>query len=152
MTRRALILAVVASLLLPTLNGCRRKPNLDAPEIRFGQDTCAECGMIVSDERFAAAIVLLNPHDERVELLFDDIGEMLNFSLPQHSDVRFWVRDMNTKTWLDATTAFFVVNSELHTPMGTGVAALSSRDAADAVAVSQKGKVVGFEQVRANRP
>lgn len=97
-------------------------------------------------------IVLLNPHDERVELLFDDIGEMLNFSLPQHSDVRFWVRDMNTKTWLDATTAFFVVNSELHTPMGTGVAALSSRDAADAVAVAQKGKVVGFEQARANRP
>lgn len=142
-----LILAL-AALSLPMLDGCRRKPTLDPPEIRFGQDTCAECGMILSDERYAAAIVLIDLHGDRVQLLFDDVGEMLAFTPPANDAVRLWVRDATTKAWIDAADAWFVVDSELHTPMGTGTAACSTKDAAEILVRDHGGKVVRLGDAR----
>ena len=41
------------------LASCSARPGEpQPPEINFGQDTCDACGMIISEARFAAAIVL----------------------------------------------------------------------------------------------
>ena len=51
--RPAAVLA--AGLILAS--GCGRRSDTGPPELHYGQDVCAACNMIVSEERFAAAVV-----------------------------------------------------------------------------------------------
>jgi len=114
------------------LAGCGGADDLGPPEIRFGQDTCHACGMIIEDERYAAAIVRLTPHGGVEREVFDDVGEMLE-SAPDTAGagtVRRYVRDSATRQWLDAGRATFIKAPGLQTPMGSGIAAYADRDAA----------------------
>lgn len=142
--KRSILSSILVSILL---SGCARDESLDPPQIRFGQDVCAECGMIVSDERFAGAIQLIDVHGERQTLLFDDIGEMLKYQPPSHQRMKAWVRDADTKAWLDAQTAWFNVKSEQQTPMATGVSAHASESAAAASARAHGGTIVEGDTV-----
>ena len=46
---------------------------IEPPEIRYGEDICEVCGMIISEARFAAACVTTDGEGHP----FDGIGEML---------------------------------------------------------------------------
>ncbi len=111
-------------------HGC--KPQTDeivAPVIHFGQDTCAKCSMIISDDRFAGAIGVRQ--NGRINyLLFDDVGEMLEFIPPDHEEMRRFVTDATTTEWLIAEEAFYLHSDELMTPMGTGVGAYATKELA----------------------
>jgi copper chaperone NosL len=140
-------LFVAAAALLALLAGCSGDKPLDPPDIRFGQDTCAECGMIVSDERFAGAIVYRRDREVQ-HALFDDVGEMLTFTPPHAEASRWWVRDAQTRAWVDADAAHFVVESRTHTPMGTGVLAFASSDDADRAITADGGQRVDLAQAK----
>jgi copper chaperone NosL len=131
-----------------TLAGCERPAEeITAPRMHFGQDVCAKCSMIISDERFAGAIGLR--HDGRVEyLLFDDVGEMLEFSPGSHEEIRWFATDGSTREWLDAEHAVFLRSDELMTPMGTGVGAYATRDAAMKVQKEHGGELLSFGDLR----
>jgi copper chaperone NosL len=123
--KRALVFAAAAL----TLSACSRAPNLDPPELRVGQDTCHECGMIISDARHAAAILATRDGLEET-YLFDDTGEMLDFQPPAGAAVdRRFVHDFATGQWIDAAAARFVKSPALRTPMGTGVVAYADEAA-----------------------
>jgi nitrous oxide reductase accessory protein NosL len=113
------------------LTGCGREPELAPPTINYGQDICDVCGMIISDERFAAAIVEINEGRLRTRL-YDDIADMLVGEIAQPPTGQFglYVHDCATHEWLDATKAFYVHSAALKTPMASGVAAAASREAA----------------------
>lgn len=104
---------------------CQFQPDISQPpEILFGEDICSECGMIISEARYAA--VYYTPTGEARR--FDDIDGMLTLHARQQEDVaQFWVYDYITEQWIIANQACFVKNVELHTPMGFSLVAFSDR-------------------------
>ncbi len=130
--------------------GSRVDPN-EPPEIVYGEDVCDQCNMIISDDRFAAAAVVEEAPQDYAYRLFDDIGDMLAYR-EEHPDldfVRLWVHDYNTREWLDAATAAYVVAVEIRSPMAYGFAAFATQEAA--VAFAQRfpdGQVLTWEELQ----
>lgn len=114
------------------------------PEILYGHDKCAACGMIVSEERHAAALVTARG----AAAPFDDTGELLRF-VAQHplqpDDVAF-VHDYQSRRWLPADEAYFVIDGTLATPMGTGIVAFADRSSAESFAQPRKARVLRWEE------
>ncbi|MCP5098185.1 MAG: hypothetical protein GY943_21765 [Chloroflexi bacterium] len=138
-TRHSLFVAFCLLFIGLFLIGCSQSTDQDAPpEILYGQDTCDECSMIINEERFAASYVTKLGDVRR----FDDIGGMLLYDQKHQEDVHFyWVHDIDTKEWVNAKDAAFVLNDGLVTPMGWGVAAFATVEQADAY-VSENGGVI----------
>ena len=112
--------------------GLRLLPDSDAtglyPAIRYGRESCYFCGLTIADARFAAAW-----RARGVERHFDDIGCMVN---ALHRDrpgdeARFFVHDYRDESWLDGSTATYVLSSTIKTPMGYEVAAVANAGSAD---------------------
>jgi copper chaperone NosL len=139
MTRRRFLIVLGAL----SLAGCQASQE-SPPQIRYGRDTCAQCGMIISEARFAAAYRTRQGHWR----LFDDIGDMLAYQSAHREDVAiFWVHDYETQEWLRAEGVFFVKSPALSTPMGHGVVALGSRARADQLARQVSGDVLTFAEL-----
>jgi copper chaperone NosL len=101
--------------------------------IAFNSDVCTYCRMLISDGRFAAAIVTV--HGRTVK--FDSIECLVAYyrqASAAHDVASVWVSDLrHPGTLLDANTARFIDVGEGRTPMGTGhgwAAVASARDAA----------------------
>lgn len=123
-----LVTLLVAPSLLP---GCGGEEALRPPDLDAGHDVCAVCGMAVSDDRYAAAVVLRD--NGRVHtLLLDDIGELPRLTLPTHDEAEIFVKDEGTREWVQAEGAHFVKSDTLRTPMGFGIAAFADAGRASA--------------------
>ncbi len=141
MTRRAFLILVFAV----GVTGCQASSE-KPPAIRYGRDTCDECGMVISEARFAAAY-LTRQGEWR---LFDDIGDMLAFYTSHREAVAvFWVHDYETGDWLQANGAFFVSSPALHTPMGHNIVAMTNRERANRLTDQLTGEVLTFAEVLA---
>jgi len=107
------------------------------PPVTLDETACAHCGMLVSDLAFAAAY-RSEAGDARV---FDDLRCLLR-ELPAEG-ARVWVKDYETSEWLDAEAAFFVRSESIETPMGGGIVAFSTREAAEI-----RGDVLLFPELK----
>lgn len=137
-------LALAAAL---AFSACARSSG-GPPEIHYGRDACARCGMIVSEERFASGYV--GPGGETVA--FDDLGEFLAFvSLNPALAVQSYVHDAQDGRWLRASSAVFVKLPGLATPMGSGYAAFSSQARARDFARRQGARFEGPIETLASR-
>lgn len=120
--RRSLLIPIVV-----IIAGCERTGPVGPPEVRYGQAECAHCGMIVSEERHAAAIVA-SMDGEQIDLIFDDLGCMIGYEadtkLP--ADARRYVHDFETRRWLSSDEARFLRDPEVHTPMGSSLIAFDA--------------------------
>jgi copper chaperone NosL len=95
--------------------------------------------MIISEEKYASAYWTTEGEARR----FDDVGEMLVYMAKNpEPTASIWVHDINSAAWLLADDAWFVMNSGLRTPMGTGIAVLADEQAARALAFDQPEAVV----------
>ena len=128
---------VLAVLSLTVLAACGGGPDLDEPpEIRYGEDVCDRCLMIINEARYAAAYVTADGEAR----LFDDIGGMVASIDEAAEDVAvFWVHDYDTEEWLKADEAFYVESDDLVTPMGFGIVAFADRSRAEEWAAEQAG-------------
>jgi copper chaperone NosL len=127
------------------LLGCQSPAQFDKPpEIRYGEDVCDECRMIINEPRFAAAYMTRQGEVRR----FDDIGDMVQYHRKHAEEVAvFWVHDFETEEWLQADQAIFVISPEIHTPMGHGIVAVHDRGRAERVAASSRGKVLTWQEL-----
>jgi len=152
MRRAGLMAAATAGLLMASAVGACGRPTdpLAPPAIAYGEDVCAECGMIVSEARFAAAIVVEAEPGVTEARVFDDIGEMLRHQARQPGLVvrRWYVHDYVSLDWLDATTATFVRAGGIETPMAFGVVAFRDPARARALADEAHGEVLTFDGLR----
>ncbi len=128
------------------LTGCDDRPLSGPPELRLGRDECAECGMLIDDDRSACA-VLVDDRGLRSHLLFDDLGCLLDHEregLDGRTVVERFARDYETRAWVPAELAHYIVapSDELPTPMGSGLAAFAARDDAERAALARQGRVV----------
>lgn len=126
--------------------GCRSEADSGPPSVRYGDSICAECGMIVSDERFATSTVIEGDRGDE-PLIFDDFNCQMIFE-SKHGDlvvVDRWSHDYNSREWLTMSQAWFVKSDQLHTPMASNIAAFSTKDQAESIADPLGGEVVDFQ-------
>ncbi len=131
------------------LVGCGSTETDGPPKLELGRDECAHCGMIISDARYAAAIIA-TVEGSRRPLLFDDIGDLLDYEHdhPELSIQHRYVHDHATRKWLVADEARFVHAPTLHTPMGSGIAAFASVDQQREATTSMQGRSVELAELR----
>ncbi len=140
-----LVYGLLFALLLPSCQSKSGEPQ--PPDILYGQDVCDECGMIISEARFAAATVVVDGPAHK----FDDIAEMVIYHMDHpNENVRAWfVHDYNTEAWIRGETALYVMSDEIHSPMGGGVAAFGRRTDAEPFARLHNATVMSFDEMRA---
>jgi len=138
---------LLAGVMLLLLAGCRQSTDLSQPpDIRYGEDVCERCNMIISEARYAAAYVTTTGVTHR----FDDIGGMLVYWHESDDEVAiFWVHDFPTATWLTSDKATFVYAPEQITPMGLGIVAYADSSLAQTMAAQQGGTVYQFAELQA---
>lgn len=141
MNRRA---AVLAGLVLAAVGvaGCRSETPVGPPTVKYGRDQCAECGMIINEERSACAL-LVDAGGVPETLLFDDIGDMLDYER-KHTLLRViarYVHDHTDLSWIAAEGAVYLVGTTIQTPMGSGIVALADRGRAEVVLKESGGQV-----------
>ncbi len=137
--------ALAALVLLFWVAACGGGAPADGPpEVRYGEDVCDECHMIINDARFAAAYRTVGGDVRR----FDDIGDMVVYYIRTGEEVAaFWVHDYGTKAWVRAEEAVFVRSPSVQTPMGHGFVAFAGRDDAETFVAQHGGEVMGFEEL-----
>ena len=144
-TRKIFLVVVLAVLSLTLLAACGGGPDLDEPpDIRYGEDVCDRCLMIINEARYAAAYVKPDGEARR----FDDIGGMVAYIDEVAEDVAvFWVHDYDTEEWLKADEAFYVESDDLVTPMGFGIVAFADRSRAEEWAAEQAGILRSYSEM-----
>ena len=133
------------------LFGCSRTASDAPPVVHYGRDECAHCGMIVSDERYAAAL-RVEQDGGAPDLVFDDIGDMLDYRRNKGASIhviRLYVHDFTTKQWMDASKAVFVKSEDVHSPMGSGIIAAGDGTGGEALRAKFGGKVLSFSEITA---
>ncbi|MFZ5479443.1 MAG: hypothetical protein ACOZNI_21945 [Myxococcota bacterium] len=96
--------------------GCAKDLNAP-PEIAFDHEACDECGMLVGEPRFAAAIVTRDGDT----LAFDDAGCLFRYVLDEQPSVaHMWFSD--GEGWYNEAQVAFAVDAV--TPMGSGLRAV----------------------------
>lgn len=124
-----------------------------APQEPAADEKCAMCKMTVypKDHNMGAFSSQLVTADGK-RVFFDDMGCMLNFKRLQSKPTKAgWVRDHDTKEWVGYSKAV-LVDADIETPMGFGVATFASK--ARAQAFIQKnpqlhGKLMTWEEATA---
>lgn len=137
-------------LLLLLVTGCSQPATSEPtpPVIHYGEDICEFCGMIISEERFAASYISADGE----EYIFDDLAGMFQAHLQKQGGEEvsaFFVHDYEDSTWIRAETAHYVVSQELPTPMLSGLVACATSERAAALATDYGGQVLTFEEVLA---
>jgi copper chaperone NosL len=133
---------------LAILASCSPKPDgPQPPEIRYGQEMCSTCGMVIDDPRFAAATLLTDGK----YLKFDDAGEMLSYHMkhPEDQVAAWFVHDYPSEKWIRGEQAIFVLSQSLQTPMGTGIASFENQAEAEAFAAEHNGVIYNLDKIRA---
>lgn len=118
------------------------------PAIRYGEDNCALCGMVIADPRHAAAWRDASGKAAR----FDDIGCMVN-KLRRDAPgtgTTFYVHDYNDESWVEAPDATFVIAPSIKGPMAYGLAAFDTAAEAEALARDHRGTVHDWDDVLEN--
>ena len=135
-----------AALLLLALPACAGEAGAEPtpPTIHYGEDICEFCGMIVSEERFAAGYI--TPTGE--ERIFDDIGDMVQAHLRDQAEaVALFVHNYHDHTWIRAETAHYLLSPDLPTPMLSGLAAFPTAAEASSLAGELGGQLLTFEEL-----
>jgi copper chaperone NosL len=134
-------LGLVAAFLVPA--GCEDD---GPPTVRYGQEGCAHCRMIVNDDRFAAALV--TPAGDALK--FDEVCCLVDYLAANPNAAKAeWVRGYRSGQWHDPRQALFVHGPRLQTPMGSGLAAVPTREQADALAAELNGRVLRYDELPA---
>ena len=142
MKRIASTLTVTA---LALLGSCDRGAQDGPPAVRLGYDVCAQCNMIISDERWATATIIDGPRGPE-PILFDDFNCQVNFEIehPERDIVDRWSHDHTTSEWIRTADAHFLITPGMWTPMASSVAAFTRGSDARTARDEHGGDLVPF--------
>lgn len=151
MNARFFVLALIISAVCSGLSSCGGAALSGPPELKLGRSECAECNMIISEDRCSCGL-LVESDGHREYLLYDDIGCMLDDErggLDRRTVIERYVHDHQSKAWVEVERAAFVMADPkaLPTPMGSGIAAFASRPAAAEAAAQHGGRVLDYREL-----
>ena len=123
--------------------GCQSKDN-GPPRLRYGEETCDRCRMIISEKRYSAAYRT----ESGALRKFDDLGcAALHREERGETAAQFWGYEYGETGWLDTKQVFLVHSPELLTPMGYGIVVLPTAEKATALAEKVNGQIVQFDEL-----
>jgi len=130
------------------LSGCGTDTDGGPPNIRYGDSICAECGMIISDERFATATIIDGDRGNE-PMTFDDFNCQMIFESkhPELTITDRWSHDHTSSEWISMADAWYVKSDQLRTPMASHIASFTTKAEADAFAAPIEGQVVNFATI-----
>ena len=152
--RRALLggAAALSVLAAGALSACgKKKQKADGPvEVEPG-DTCARCGMHITDMRHVGEIIGVEDVWK-----FDDVGELFVYHQEQglkDGDVQaIYVKGYDTGRWIEAGSAGYVVAPDVETPMATHVLALGKEDSVSTYTASAGARETTYDELVASPP
>ena len=123
----------------------------DGPrEVHVGEEECAHCRMLVSEERFASQLIT----DRGRHYVFDSIECMVEF-LDENEEVTedriqaLWVTDFpDPGAWTPVDQAWFLRSDDLRSPMGLNLSAYARAESAEDARQAFGGEVMRWEDVR----
>lgn len=135
MKKHAVLLLAFIMIAAVALSGCGKK-EYKPVAINPAVDKCEVCHMLIADDYNATEIIL----KDGKPLKFDDIGDMYVWLKKNGTDTvgAKFVRDYNTKDWIQLENATFVYDKTNKTPMAFGVYSFKNEQAADAF-IKEKG-------------
>ena len=140
----ALTILISIILLILTVAACDGNANAEPtpPAIHYGEDVCEFCGMIVSEERYAAGYITRQGETH----IFDDIGDMIQSHVENEEEATaLFVHDYNRHTWIRAETAHYARSPDLPTPMLSGLAAFPMATEAEELIDELGGQALSFD-------
>lgn len=127
-------------------SSCSNESEIGPVEIKYGQDICEACTMIISEKEYSAQYVYTNGKARK----FDDIGCMIHYLNDNklESDIAvFFVRDYIHKNWINADITHFIYSDKIITPMGHGIVAFSDEQDLKNIQLKIEGEYLGgFEK------
>jgi len=110
------------------LFGCSKDREIKPADIKYGQDICTACSMIISEVPYSAQYILTDGNVKK----FDDIGCMIDYIKRTENELgkisAVFVRDYHSNKWIDAKEAHFLRSTLIITPMGHGIIAFSNEE------------------------
>jgi copper chaperone NosL len=120
-----------------------------APEpIRYGQDHCHTCKMIIIDKHFGGEVVTQRGKVYK----FDDISCLLGFyssSYEPKSEISYLlvIDHKQGEKLVDAEHAFFIKSEAIRSPMASGVMALENKTDADLLLKAFQGTLHTWQEI-----
>ena len=116
-------------------------------EIKWGETECEVCKMKIMDKQFAAEAIMENEKG----YAFDDIGCLMRAWYPEQKEediAAMYVKDFNTKNWVELDEAMFVYDKESKTPMAYNILSFAKEADAEAYIEENGGDMMDFEQLK----
>lgn len=112
------------------LSACSGGPETGPVEVKWDQDNCERCRMMLSDRNFAAQVRYFPDGKRSKAVKFDDIGcAVLWLKDQQWKDdpkTQVWVADHRGGEWIDARKATYIRKN--NSPMGYDLGAQAEAD------------------------
>lgn len=137
-----IMLLTVISLLL--ISGCGKEETKPVA-INEKTDKCEICHMAVKDNQFSTEIILENGK----AIVFDDIGCMYSW-MNENKDQKIansFVKDYQSKEWIDPEKASFVYDKPIKTPMAYNVIAFSDKKDAESFINKNGGILLSHDKL-----
>jgi copper chaperone NosL len=138
---RVLFVAVVAAL----VTACSIEPQ----PIHLGSEECSHCRMVISDRQFASQALTTKGR----AFSFDAIECMAHWvragaAVPAADLHSLWVSDFSdSESWIRAEDAVFLHSGQIRSPMGVGLSAHASAEAARRYQAELGGEILAWAQV-----
>lgn len=135
--KRKALTPVLPILFAVVLSGCETS----GPEaVKLNTDKCDNCGMTISDPKFAAEIVTKKGRIYK----FDDISCLLNYKRDNKDKMdnsKFYISDfLGDDHFISTESALFIEGESINSPMGGNIAAFSNKDSAAAYTSKYKAR------------
>jgi copper chaperone NosL len=141
---RSVKFMVLIFLVIP-LAACSVPVTYPAQAIDSSTDVCAKCNMHISDDQFAVEYITDDGTCEK----FDDLGCMIKYINSNNvKPAKIYVRDYISKAWIDGTTASYVYNPSIHTPMSNGVVSFKTiEEVQNFISENGKGEFMDYNKL-----
>jgi copper chaperone NosL len=117
------IFTLMAFLIIITACGNYPEP------IRYGEDNCAHCKMMITDEKYGAELVTDKGKIYKYDSIECLLEQLHNQTFKEDQIGSMWVIDFsNPQTLIDAKTAYYTKNDNFRSPMGLNVQAFQTEE------------------------
>lgn len=129
------------AIMMLLITACEPQPQ----PIQMGEEECAHCNMMISEEPYAAQLVSSTGR----HFSFDAIECMAAYTEDFDGEIHsIWVRDFNNSgDWFDATQAIFLRSDELQSPMSVNLSAYNQQSEAEENQNEYGGELYTWDEV-----
>lgn len=145
MKKKYLKIFIITVISLLVVAGCGKK-EYQPVAIKEKTDKCEICHMAVKDNQFPTEIFLENGKS----MVFDDIGCMYKW-MHENKDKKVeitYIKDYNSKEWIEGKKATYVYDKEIRTPMTYNVISFTDQKDAESFIADHGGKLLSYDDLQ----